>query len=62
MKKHSYTAIISSMFILIFSSLQAEAEYKIERIGLPISHPWGMSQLSRIQLAGHSAIRGFVSD
>ena len=46
MKTHSYTAIIIGIFIFIFSPLQAEDEYKIERIGPPISHPWGMSQLS----------------
>ena len=46
MKKHPFTAMMASIFILIFSPLHAKAEYKIERIGPPISHPWGMSQLS----------------
>ena len=46
MKKHPFTAMMASIFILIFSPLHAKSEYKIERIGPPISHPWGMSQLS----------------
>ena len=46
MKKLSYITIIIGIFIFYFSSLHAEDEYKLERIGGPISHPWGMSQIT----------------
>lgn len=46
MNKHPYIVICVIIFMFIFIPLQAEVNYKIEQIGPPISHPWGMSKLS----------------